>query len=81
MRRTVKWMLAQVPDLRITIEAIVGEGDTVVARVLSEGTNLAALNLGALIMESRIPCEHSSPTLLAVLTRQCKFCELKPGVR
>jgi predicted ester cyclase len=44
MRRTVEWLLSQFPDLRMTIEAIVAEGDTVAARVLSEGTNLGALN-------------------------------------
>ncbi|MDP8926919.1 MAG: ester cyclase [Actinomycetota bacterium] len=44
MRRTVEWLLAQFPDLRMTIEAIVAEGDTVAVRVLSEGTNLGALN-------------------------------------
>ena len=44
MRQTVEWLLAQFPDLRMTIEAIVAEGDSVAARVLSEGTNLGALN-------------------------------------
>jgi predicted ester cyclase len=46
MRRTVEWLLAQFPDLRMTIEAIVAEGDTVAVRVLSEGTNLGVLNEG-----------------------------------
>ncbi len=44
MRGVVEWLLAQFPDLRITIEAIVADGDTVAARVLSEGTNLGKLN-------------------------------------
>ncbi len=44
MRGTAEWLLAQFPDLHMTIEAIVAEGDTVVARILSEGTNLGALN-------------------------------------
>ena len=44
MRRTVEWLLAQFPDLQLTIEAIVADGDTVAVRVLSEGTNLGALN-------------------------------------
>jgi predicted ester cyclase len=43
-RRTVEWLLAQFPDMRMTIEAMVAEGDTVAVRVLSEGTNLGPLN-------------------------------------
>jgi predicted ester cyclase len=44
MRQTAEWLLAQFPDLRMTIEAMISEGDTVAARVLSEGTNLRPLN-------------------------------------
>ena len=44
MRQTAQWLLAQFPDLEMTIEAIVAEGDTVAVRVLSEGTNLGPLN-------------------------------------
>jgi predicted ester cyclase len=44
MRQTVGWLLAQFPDLHMTIEAIVAEGDTVAVRIRSEGTNLGALN-------------------------------------
>jgi predicted ester cyclase len=36
--------LAQFPDLQMTIEAMVAEGDTVAVRVVSEGTNLGPLN-------------------------------------
>ncbi|HEX8861772.1 MAG TPA: ester cyclase [Actinomycetes bacterium] len=43
-RQTTQWLLAQFPDLRMTIEAIVAEGDTVAVRILSEGTNLGPLN-------------------------------------
>ena len=43
-RQTVEWLLAQFPDMRMTIEAMVSEGDTVAVRVLSEGTNLGPLN-------------------------------------
>ena len=43
-RQTAQWLLAQFPDLQMTIEAMVAEGDTVAARVLSEGTNLGPLN-------------------------------------
>ena len=44
MRQTAEWLLAQFPDLRMTIEAMIAEGDTVAVRVLSEGTNLGPLN-------------------------------------
>src|SRR5260370_29980115 len=44
MRATVEWLLAQFPDLHMTIEAMVAEGDLVAVRVLSEGTNLGAFN-------------------------------------
>jgi predicted ester cyclase len=44
MRQTARWLLAQFPDLHMTIEEIVGEGDLVAVRVLSEGTNLGPLN-------------------------------------
>jgi ketosteroid isomerase-like protein len=40
IRRTAQWLLTQYPDLNMTIEAIVAEGDTVAVRILSEGTNL-----------------------------------------
>jgi predicted ester cyclase len=40
LRQTAQWLLAQFPDLHMTIEAIVAEGDAVAVRVLSEGTNL-----------------------------------------
>ena len=36
--------MAQFPDLQMTIEAMVAEGDTVAVRVVSEGTNLGPLN-------------------------------------
>jgi len=44
MRATAEWLLAQFPDLHMTIEAMISEGDIVAVRVLSEGTNLGALN-------------------------------------
>ncbi|MFK4297412.1 putative ester cyclase [Arthrobacter sp. GAS37] len=44
MRETVQWLLAQFPDITMTIEAIAADGDTVAVRVLSEGTNLGHLN-------------------------------------
>jgi len=44
MRQTADWLLAQFPDLHMTIEAMVAEGDTVAVRVVSEGTNLGLLN-------------------------------------
>ena len=44
MHATVQWLLAQFPDLQMTIEAMVAEGDLVAVRILSEGTNLGAFN-------------------------------------
>jgi predicted ester cyclase len=44
MRQTVEWLLAQFPELHMTIEAMVAEGDTVAVRIFSEGTNLGPLN-------------------------------------
>ena len=44
MRQTAQWLLAQFPDLHMTVETIIAEGDTVAARVFSEGTNLGRLN-------------------------------------
>jgi len=44
MHQTADWLLAQFPDLPMTIEAMVAEGDTVAVRVVSEGTNLGLLN-------------------------------------
>jgi predicted ester cyclase len=46
MRQTAEWLLAQFPDMQMTIEAMVSEGDTVAVRILSEGTNLGPLNGG-----------------------------------
>lgn len=44
MRQTAEWLLAQFPDLHMTIEALVAEGDLVACRILSEGTNLGKFN-------------------------------------
>ena len=38
VRGTVEWLLAMFPDLHMTLEAIIAEGDTVAARVLAQGT-------------------------------------------
>ncbi|NEM92199.1 ester cyclase [Galbitalea soli] len=43
-RATVAWLTAQFPDIHMTVEAIIEQGDLVAARVLSEGTNLGPLN-------------------------------------
>ena len=43
MQSVVEWLIAQFPDVRMTIEAIASDDDVVVARVLSEGTNLGKL--------------------------------------
>jgi predicted ester cyclase len=44
MRGVAEWLLAQFPDLHMTIEALVAEGDLVACRILSEGTNLGTFN-------------------------------------
>jgi len=44
MRESAEWLLAQFPDLHMMIEAMIADGDTVAVRILSEGTNLGALN-------------------------------------
>jgi predicted ester cyclase len=44
MRRTAEWLLGQFPDMHMTIEAILAEGDLVACRIVSEGTNLGPLN-------------------------------------
>ncbi len=44
MRETAQWLIAQFPDIHMTVEAIVAEGHLVACRVLSEGTNLGPLN-------------------------------------
>ena len=36
MRQTAEWLLAQFPDLHMTVEAMIAEGDTVAVRILSE---------------------------------------------
>jgi ketosteroid isomerase-like protein len=44
IRAVVEWLGAQFPDGRMSLEAVVSEGEVVVARVLTEGTNLGKLN-------------------------------------
>jgi predicted ester cyclase len=44
LRQTAEWLLAQFPDLRMTVTALAADGDTVALRVLSEGTNRGPLN-------------------------------------
>ena len=44
MRETMTWLLQQFPDLSYTVEAIVTEGDLVVARVRATGTNTGRMN-------------------------------------
>jgi len=43
MRSVVDWLVEQFPDITMTVEAVVTDGDSVVARVLSEGTSLGKL--------------------------------------
>ena len=44
MRETVAWLLAQFPDLRMSIDAIVADDDLVAVLVTTTGTNLGPLN-------------------------------------
>jgi predicted ester cyclase len=44
LREAAEWLLAQFPDLLMTVMAVAVEGDTVAVRVRSEGTNLGPLN-------------------------------------
>jgi predicted ester cyclase len=44
MRASMEWLLGQFPDLSMTIEDVVAQGDVVAVRVLSTGTNLGPLN-------------------------------------
>lgn len=44
MRNVVQSLADQFPDLNMTIESLIADGDTVAARVTSEGTNLGNLN-------------------------------------
>lgn len=43
LRETAEWLLAQFPDLRMTILALVVDGNTAAVRVQSEGTNQGPL--------------------------------------
>jgi predicted ester cyclase len=44
MRATVEWLVAQFPDVTMTIAQIVAQPNLVAARVVSEGTNLGPIN-------------------------------------
>lgn len=44
MRRTVRWLVDQFPDVHMTIEELISQGDLVAVRVLTTGTSLGMLN-------------------------------------
>src|SRR6266700_6280222 len=44
MRGTAQWLIGQFPDIHMTIEAIVADGDLVACRIESAGTNLGPMN-------------------------------------
>jgi predicted ester cyclase len=44
VRESAAWLKEQFPDMTMTIEAMVAEGDLIAVRVVSEGTNLGKLN-------------------------------------
>jgi predicted ester cyclase len=43
LRETAEWLLAQFPDMRMTILALVAERDLIAVRLRTEGTNLGPL--------------------------------------
>ena len=43
MRSVVEWLVEQFPDVTMAVEAVLAEGEFVVARVRTEGTNLGRL--------------------------------------
>jgi predicted ester cyclase len=59
MRDTAEWLLSQFPDLRMTVECIVAERDTVAVRVLADGTNRGSLD-GVLPATGRRFSAHQS---------------------
>lgn len=44
VRNASEWLHAQFPDLQMSVETVIAEGDLVSCRVYSEGTNLGKLN-------------------------------------
>lgn len=44
LRAAAAWLTAQFPDIEMTVESIIGEGDMVALRVATRGTNLGPLN-------------------------------------
>ena len=44
MRSVVEWLTAQFPDMQMSVEAVISEGDFVAARVRAVGTNLGPFN-------------------------------------
>jgi predicted ester cyclase len=44
MRGVVRWLRSQFPDMHMSVETIVADGDMVAALVRSEGTNTGPLN-------------------------------------
>ena len=55
MRETVAWLTTQFPDMRMELESVVAEGDIVVARVISRGTNLGQVDGGPPPLERHSP--------------------------
>ena len=58
-RGVVGWLRAQFPDLRMTIQSIVAEGELVAVRVRSKGTNLGSLGGVAPPTGKRFAAEQS----------------------
>ena len=66
LRETAEWLLAQFPDIHMTLDAIVAEGDLVTARVTSTGTNLG-------------PIGPFAPTGRRFASQQCHWFRVADG--
>jgi len=58
-RNVIEWLRAQFPDLRMTIQSIIAEGELVAVRIRSEGTNLGSLGGVAPPTGKRFAAEQS----------------------
>ena len=67
MRETVAWLLAQFPDLRMSIDAIVADDDLVAVLLTATGTNLGPLG------------GVSAPTGRAIAGRQSHWYRVRDG--
>lgn len=71
MRGTCTWLLEQFPDLTMTVEMMIAEGDLVAALVWAEGTNRGKLN--GFLPPSGRPFEYRQTHWFRV--RDARLCE------